>query len=57
MSHEFDHTRIEQCISRTKQEQAKYMTEVWGPALKKAIRGLLLLLTALLPSLKGGPDS
>ena len=56
MSDEFDRTRIEQCISKAKQERAKYMTEVWGPALKKVIGGLLLLLAALLPSLKGGTD-
>jgi hypothetical protein len=57
MSHEFDHTRIEEYIKRAKQERAKYMAEVWGPALKKAIRGLLLVLVAVLPTLKGGADS
>jgi hypothetical protein len=57
MSHQVDHTRIEECIRQAKQERAKYMAEVWGPALKKAMAGLLLLLAALLPWFKNGPGS
>ena len=57
MSHEFDRTRIEQCISQAKQTRAKHMAEFGGPALKKAIGGLFVFLAALLPSLKGGDGS
>lgn len=57
MSHEFDHTHIELCINQAKQKRAKHMAAVWGPALKKAIAGLFLLLAAVLPSLKGGSGS
>ena len=57
MSHEFDRDRIEQCISQAKQERAKHIAEVWGPAFMKVVGGLFLLLAALLPSLKSGSKS
>ena len=56
MSHD-DPTRIDECISQAKQQRAKYMAEVSGPSLKKAIGALFLLLAAMLPSLKDGSGS
>ncbi len=48
MSHEFNRSHIEQIISQAKQERARYMREICGPALKapalKTIGGLTLLL-------------
>jgi hypothetical protein len=57
VSHELDPTRIEECISQAKQQREKYMAEVWGSSLKKAIGALFLLLAAMLPSLKDGSGS
>ena len=57
MSHEFDHIRIEECIDQVKQKRAKHMAEVWGPAVKKAIGGLFVLLAVILPLLKAGSRS
>jgi hypothetical protein len=57
MSYEFDRTKIEQVINRAKRKRAKYLARFWGPALKRTIGGLFLLLASLLPSLKGGSGS
>jgi hypothetical protein len=54
MSHEFDR---EQLIMRAKQKRAEYLAEFWGPALKKSVGRLVILLAALLPSLKDGSGS
>jgi hypothetical protein len=57
MSHEFDRTRIEECISQARQKRVKHMAVAWGPAFKNVIGALFLLLAAMLPLLRGGPRS
>jgi len=57
MSHEFDRTRIEECISQVKQRRANQMAVVWGPALKKVVGAVFLLLATMLPLIKGDPRS
>lgn len=57
MSHEFDRTKIEELIRQAKQNRAEHMNGFWAPAIKKTVVGLIILLAAVLPSLKGGSNS
>lgn len=57
MSHEFDRTKIEQLIVEAKRNRAEFLKKSWAPALKKTVVGVLILVAAVLPSLKAGSDS
>lgn len=57
MSHEFDRTKIEELIRQAKQNRAEHMNGFRAPAIKKTVVGLIILLAAVLPSLKGGSNS
>lgn len=57
MPNEFDRTSIEQVINQAKQTRAEHLAQFWGPAFKRTVGGLFLLLATLLPSLKGGSGS